>query len=167
MEKVSYSIKSIGGIAVSILTLIFGQFWFLFAFYLGLNIVDWLTGWAKARKKNEGSSSIGIRGIVKKTGYWLIIALAFGCSYIFVQMGEILSINLSFMIWLGWYTLAILIVNELVSILENLVVLGYKVPYFMIKGLKIAGNAIDAAGKKILSKASKDAIVEGVDKNVD
>lgn len=167
MEKVSYSIKSVGGIVVSFMTLLFGQFWFLFAFYLALNIVDWVTGWAKARKKDEGSSAIGIRGIAKKTGYWLIIAIAFGCSFIFVSIGEVLALNISFMIWLGWYTLAILIVNELVSILENLVDLGYKVPYFMIKGLKIAGNAIDAAGKKILSKASKDAIAEGVDKNAD
>jgi toxin secretion/phage lysis holin len=165
MEKVSYSIKSVGGVVVSILTLLFGQFWFLFAFYLALNIVDWLTGWAKARKKGEGSSAIGIRGIVKKTGYWLLIAIAFGCSFVFAKMGEVLSINLSFMIWLGWYTLAILSVNELVSILENLVELGYKVPFFMIKGLKIAGNAIDAMGRKILSKASKDVITEGEGKN--
>jgi len=151
MEKVSSSIKGAGGLIVSVMTLIFGQFWFLFAFYLGLNIADWITGWAKARKKNEGSSAIGIRGIAKKTGYWVIIAIAFGCSFVFIKLGDILGINLGFMIWMGWFTLATIIVNEIVSILENLKDLGYKVPYILIKGLKISGDFIDAAGKKLLS----------------
>lgn len=149
MERVSSSIKGIGGVVVSIMTLIFGQFWFLFAFYFGLNIADWITGWAKARKRNEGSSAIGIRGIAKKTGYWLIIIIAFGCSFVFIQLGAILNLNLGFMIWVGWFTLATLIVNELVSILENLKLLGYKVPYILIKGLKVSGDFIDTAAKKL------------------
>lgn len=152
MEKVSYQVKAIGGLIVSVMTFIFGQYWFLFAFYFGLNTTDWVTGWAKARKKNEGSSKIGIRGIIKKTGYWVIIAIAFGCSVVFIKLGEILGINLGFMIWVGWFTLATLIVNELVSILENLVDLGYKVPYLLVKGLKISSNLISNAGNKLLPK---------------
>jgi toxin secretion/phage lysis holin len=152
MEKVSKSINGIGGLFIGIMTGIFGQFWFLFAFYLALNISDWLTGWAKAKKKNEGSSAIGIKGIIKKTGYWAIIAIAFGCSFVFVKLGEILSINLGFMIWMGWFTLATLIVNELVSNLENLTQLGYKVPYVLIKGLKVSGDFIDNAVRKLLDK---------------
>lgn len=152
IEKVSNSIKYAGGIIVSIMTFIFGQYWFLFAFYLGLNIVDWITGWAKARKRNEGSSAIGIKGIIKKTGYWIIIAISFGCSFMFIKLGEILGINLSFMIWVGWFTLATLTVNELVSILENLKLLGYKIPYILMKGLKESGELIDAAAKKVFGK---------------
>lgn len=155
VEKVSYSIKGLGGILVSVMTVIFGQYWFLFAFYLGLNVADWITGWAKARKRNEGSSSIGIKGIIKKTGYWLVIAIAFGCSMVFIQLGEIINIDLGFMIWVGWFTLATLIVNEIVSILENLKLLGYKIPFVLIKGLKVSGELIDAAGKKIFGKESE------------
>lgn len=150
MEKVSTQIKLLGGLITSIMTLIFGQYWFLFAFYLGLNIVDWLTGWAKAKKKNEGSSKMGIQGILKKLGYWVIIMVAFGCSMMFVNIGDILGINLVFMLFMGWFTLATLITNEVVSILENLIVLGYKVPHILIKGLKIAGDFINNAGNKIL-----------------
>lgn len=158
VEKVSNSMKGIGGVLISIMTFVFGQYWFLFAFYFGLNIADWITGWAKARKRDEGNSRTGIKGIVKKTGYWLIIIIAFGCSLIFIQLGHILNLNLGFMIWVGWFTLATLIVNELVSILENLTLLGYKVPYIFIKGLKVSGNLIDAAGKKLFG--SKDSEVK-------
>lgn len=150
MEKVSNNIKLIGGLITSIMTLIFGQYWFLFAFYFGLNVVDWLTGWAKAKKREEGSSRVGIWGIIKKLGYWVIVMVAFGCSLMFVSIGNILGINLAFMLFMGWFTLATLIVNEVVSILENLVALGYKVPHILIKGLKIAGDFINTAGNKIL-----------------
>lgn len=167
-ERVSNSIKCLGGIIVSIMTTIFGQFWFLFAFYFALNVSDWLTGWAKARKNNEGSSAIGIKGIVKKTGYWVIIAIAFGCSLVFVEMGNILGINLGFMIWMGWFTLATLIVNELVSNLENLTQLGYRVPYVLIKGLKVSGDFIDNAVKKLLDskKPENTAEAEGDEPDV-
>ncbi len=156
VDKVSKSINGVGGILISIMTLIFGQFWFLFAFYLGLNVADWITGWAKAKKREEGSSAIGIRGIAKKTGYWLIIAIAFGCSFIFVELGNILGINLGFIIWVGWFTLATLIFNEVVSIIENLKLLGYKIPEILVKGLKVSGDFIDAAGKKIIGEEEED-----------
>ena len=156
MDKVSNQIKLLGGLITSIMTLIFGQYWFLFAFYLGLNIVDWLTGWTTAREKNEVSSKVGIRGIVKKLGYWVIIMVAFGCSMMFVSIGNILGINLVFMLFMGWFTLATLIVNEVVSILENLVALGYKVPHILIRGLKIAGDFINNAGNKILPDEKKE-----------
>lgn len=156
MEKVSSTIKGIGGVIVYTMTLIFGQYWFLFMAYLIANVIDWFTGWAKARKKNEGSSKIGIRGIIKKTGYWVIIAVAFGCSFVFIKIGEILTLNLDFMIWVGWFTLATLLTNEAVSILENLTELGYKVPYILIKGLKVSGEFIDTAVKKLFSGKGDD-----------
>jgi phage-related holin len=47
------------GVAIAILTAIFGTYWYLFAAYLGLNILDWLTGWYKAKKLKQESSAIG------------------------------------------------------------------------------------------------------------
>ena len=42
------------GAVVSIMTAVFGTYWYIFAAYLLLNILDWLTGWCKANKKHEG-----------------------------------------------------------------------------------------------------------------
>lgn len=40
----------------------------------------------------------------------------------------------------GWFTLATFIINEIRSILENLVILGVDVPSFLINGLEVASS---------------------------
>ena len=47
------------GAVVAVLSAIFGVYWYLFAGYLMLNVLDWLTGWYKARKKKQESSYRG------------------------------------------------------------------------------------------------------------
>jgi toxin secretion/phage lysis holin len=136
--------NAIVGSVVMILTAFFGQFWYLFAAFLVFNIIDWLTGWAKARKLKQESSQIGLKGILKKVGYWVIILVAFMIANILVILGqEFLGIELSFLLLFGWFTLASLMVNEVRSILENLVEMGYKVPEFLIKGLAVTERLIN------------------------
>ena len=55
-----------------------------------------------------------------------------------------LGIDLSFLHLIGWWVLAMLIVNEARSILENLVEMGYKVPEMLIKGLAVTEKLIEA-----------------------
>ena len=70
------------GAAVTIAAAILGEHWYLFAAFLALNVVDWLTGWYKANKQGVESSKVGLKGAIKKLGYWAIVAVAFelaGC----------------------------------------------------------------------------------------
>lgn len=141
-----YNVLVGGGVLV--LTALFGAYWYIFATFLVFNIFDWLTGWLKARNLKEESSKVGLSGIVKKLGYWLIIATAFIVANTFVKMGsDILNINLSFLILIGWFTLASLMVNEVRSILENFVEMGYDVPDFLIKGLAVTDKLINKANE--------------------
>lgn len=134
------------GAVVSIMTAIFGTYWYIFAAYLLLNILDWLTGWYKANKKHEESSKVGLKGALKKLGYWAVILVAFVIAEVFVALGnDVLGVNLAFLTMIGWFTLAMLLVNEARSILENLVEMGYKVPEVLIKGLAITEKMIEAA----------------------
>ncbi len=119
------------------MTNLFGVQWILFASYLLLNVIDFITGCIKARVNKTESSSIGLKGIVKKVGYWLLILVAFTISYMISNIGEIIGIQLSYITLFGWFTLACLTINEIRSILENLVEIGIEVPYFLVKGLKI------------------------------
>lgn len=138
------------GAAVALLSAVFGVYWYVFLAYLVLNVLDWLTGWYKSRKLKEESSKVGLIGIVKKLGYWVIIAVAFIVSSVFVAMGrDLLHIDLSFLTMIGWFTLALLLVNEVRSILENLVECGYNVPAILIKGLAVT--------EKLINKDSEDA----------
>lgn len=133
------------GAAVTILTAVFGVYWYFFAAFLVLNIVDWLTGWYKARKKKVESSKVGAHGAFKKLGYWAVVLVAFVISGCFVHIGnDFLNVNLNFLNMIGWWVLAMLIINEARSILENLVELGYKVPDILIKGLAVTEKLIAA-----------------------
>ena len=133
------------GAIVAVLSAIFGIYWYLFAGYLMLNVLDWLTGWYKARKKKQESSYRGVQGIAKKTGYWVIILVAFLIPALFINFcQDLLGINLGFLVLLGWFTLATLLINEIRSILENLVECGYEVPDFLIRGLAITEKLIHA-----------------------
>ena len=137
--------NAIVGTAVAILTAVFGIYWYVFAAFLLLNVIDWLTGWYKSYKKKEESSKTGLIGIVKKLGYWAIILVAFIISGVFVHLGnDVLGINLAFLTMIGWWVVAMLIVNEARSILGNLVECGYNVPAVLVKRLAVTEKIMNA-----------------------
>lgn len=132
------------GAVIALFTTIFGAYWYIFAAYMVLNVFDWLTGWYKSRRARQESSAIGLKGIVKKLGYWILIAVAFIVSTVFVKLGQdVLHVDLAFLNMIGWFTLACLMVNEVRSIIENLVELGYNVPLVLIKGLAVTEELIN------------------------
>lgn len=60
-----------------------------------------------------------------------------------MELGSKLNINLDFIIFFGWFTLACLIINETRSIIENLTEIGIKVPKFLKSGLKVYQDILD------------------------
>ena len=135
----------IGGVVMTALTAALGKYWFLFVGLLICNIVDWVSGWMKSRMKGESCSKVGAIGAMKKVWYWVVIGIAFFVGFSFQQMGQTIGVPLDFMHFVGWFTLANYLVNEIRSILENLVEMEVPVPAFLVKGLRIAAEKIDAA----------------------
>lgn len=131
-----------GGI-VGVLSYMFGEHWTLFAAYLLLNVGDWLTGWLKSRINGRTSSVLGFKGVLKKVGHWLLIALAFGVSVIFVEIGNVIGVDLGVTTILGWFVLANLTINEIRSIIENFVEAGIPVPGVLTKGLAVAVELLE------------------------
>ncbi len=148
MEKIINKINTLWGGAVAALSALLGDFWYLFAAFLLLNAVDYITGIIKARMTCRENSARGLLGIIKKVGYWVVIALAFFISFSFENMGSLIGINLGFMKMMGWFTLATFIMNEIRSILENLVILGVDVPKFLIDGLEVAAKLSESKENK-------------------
>ena len=130
------------GFIVALLSYFLGENWYLFVAYLALNVGDEVTGWIKSKQQHKLSSSKGSEGILKKFGYWGLICLSFGMSYVFSHIGKTLGIDLHITTLIGWFVLASLIINEARSILENLVEAGIEIPKILINGLEIADKAI-------------------------
>ncbi len=146
--KLNYVISIITGVLSAIL----GDFWFLFVFLLGLNIIDYITGIMKARYLKRESSKKAMKGFVKKFLIWCLVAMGFGLGITFQKIGEVIGINLHIMMAIGWFILAHCILNEIRSILENMVELdkGHLVPNWLIKGLEVTNKILDKKANNIV-----------------
>ena len=117
-------------------------------------VVDYLTGWIKAAFfLKEWSSKTGLQGIIKKAMYFVLIGVAFMVGYGIKELGVQIGFDLGFSIYIGWYTVAVLLINELTSILENLyVIMPGKIPIWLVKILKIADDKLDHKINDIVCK---------------
>lgn len=145
LENLNYmdSYNAVVGAIVTFLTFIFGKHWYLFAAFLLLNVIDWITGWMKSRINNRSNSTAGWKGVLKKIGYWLMILVSFVASAVFIEIGVTLGIDLGITTLLGYFVLASLLVNEMRSIVENFVEAGYNVPKVLTNGLEVADKIIN------------------------
>ena len=132
----------LGGI-VAVLTFVFGEHWYLFAIFLLFNVIDWITGWMKSRMNGTENSVAGWKGVLKKIGYWLMIVVAFAMAAVFIEIGNVISVDLGITSLLGWFVLASLMVNEVRSIVENFVEAGFNVPMILQNGLEVADRVIN------------------------
>jgi toxin secretion/phage lysis holin len=148
MQTVTDSYNAFLGTIIAILTMVFGEHWFIFALFLLLNVADWLTGWMKSRINGVENSVAGWKGVLKKLGYWLMIIVAFAIAAGLIEIGKVINIDLGITTLLGWFVLASLIVNEARSILENFVEAGYDVPTVLTKGLQVADQKLNGTDEE-------------------
>lgn len=121
-------------------------------FFLILNVVDFYYGRKKAKETETLNSKVGAKGISKKVSYWVVIGVAFYMSSLFIDLGAKIGINTQFMTLFGWFVLITYMLNEITSIVENLVILGYNVPDIFIKGLNAIKHNVNTAGEKEIPK---------------
>lgn len=137
------SYNAVTGAIIAFLTFVFGEHWILFALFLFFNVIDYITGWMKSRLNKKENSVKGLQGVLKKLGYWIMIMISFSASVLFIEIGNTLGIDLGITTLLGWFVLASLAINELRSIVENLVEAGYNIPNVLTKGLEVADKLVN------------------------
>lgn len=154
MKKMDYAnaiidtYNLVAGAIVAVLSYILGEHWILFVAFLLLNVADWITGWMKSRINKKENSVAGWKGVLKKLGYWLMVAVAFGASAVFIEIGRTIGIDLGVTTLLGWFVLASLLINEIRSIIENFVEAGFNVPKILTKGLEVADKIVNQEEEK-------------------
>jgi toxin secretion/phage lysis holin len=107
-------------------------------------IIDYCTGLAGAYVTGTLNSRIGVKGIVKKVGYIALVAVGMVADYLIttalVQVGIDLKINYC----VGMIITIWLIINELISILENLSEIGIPLPNFFVNLIKRLKNTVES-----------------------
>ena len=106
-------------------------------------VIDYVTGMAGAAYSGKLSSRVGVLGILKKAGYLALVAVGMVADYLIgsalLKIGIDLQINYCFgMIIAVW-----LIINELISILENLGELDVPLPGFLVNIIKSLKNKVE------------------------
>lgn len=110
---------------------------------IGVMIVDYMSGMLKAWGNEELSSRVGLRGIVKKLCYLMLVCVAGVVDWLIYSGLRQVGITLNFGFCFGLIVTIWLIINELISILENLEALKVPMPGFLSKIIKHLQTAVE------------------------
>ena len=111
-------------------------------------IVDYITGMIKAYMRFQLNSKIGFRGILKKISYFIIVAVGMGIDWL-IQYGlSEIGITYSIGFSVACFVIIWLIINELISILENVSSFGVALPSFLLTLIKRLKKTVDEKEEK-------------------
>lgn len=115
-------------------------------------IIDYVTGMAQAYVSHTLNSRIGVVGIIKKISYITAVAVGIVADYLISSALTEVGIDIKINYCIGMIVTIWLIINELISVLENLAEIGIPLPNFLVsivKRLKIVvENKTDEDKKK-------------------
>lgn len=113
-------------------------------------LLDYATGMTKAWNAGELSSRVGLRGILKKVGYLVIVGVAAVVDWLLRYGADTLGWDWPVEFLFASIVIIWLVINELLSILENVSAIGAPVPGFLqalLKKLKV--HTEDTAADKL------------------
>lgn len=113
---------------------------------------DYLSGVTAAWIKGELSSRVGIIGIVKKVAYALIIVVGIVVDWVIQTAAEKIGIDAGNFYYFALLVIVWLIVNECISILENVSRIGVPIPPFLLKLTQKLKSTTESKGDELSEK---------------
>ncbi|MEM1485351.1 phage holin family protein [Oscillospiraceae bacterium PP1C4] len=113
-------------------------------------VLDYITGMTAGWLSNTLSSRIGILGIIKKLCCFVIIAVAMMADWAIWQAGAYLGIQTKIQGFLALLIIIWLLINELISILENIGRIGVKYPEWLMNLLEHLKQTTESSGQDVL-----------------
>lgn len=104
---------------------------------VGCNVIDYFTGICAAKYRTEHISSYkGIRGIIKKVCMWLLVVIGAWIDILINYAIHTADIELTIPFIVATVVAVWLVVNEIISILENMIDIGVDMPPFLLPLVK-------------------------------
>ncbi len=116
--------------------------------------IDYLTGMTKAWITGELSSRVGVLGIIKKVGYLTAVCVAGIIDWLLISGLKQVGISIGLSYFMGLMVTIWFIVNECISILENLSTLGVPMPAFLVAMVHRLKIVVDEKGEENNTKRS-------------
>ena len=114
-----------------------------FVVLLVVMITDYFTGMAEAYVNKTLNSRIGVVGILKKIGYIVAVAVGVVADYLITNALVKIGIDINVSGYIGLVVTIWFIINELISILENLTEIGTPLPKFLVNLVKRLKITVD------------------------
>lgn len=116
---------------------------------VGCNLIDYATGLAAAKYRQDGgiSSYKSIRGIFKKVGMWLLVIVGSFMDVLIQYAVECVGLGLTVPFVVATLVAVWLVVNEIISILENLIDIGVNMPPFLMPIVKYIKKQVEEKAK--------------------
>lgn len=111
-------------------------------------LLDYCTGMARAWASAELSSRVGVLGIIKKLLYLVAVAVAVVVDWIIQTAAARAGINAVGVHFVGLLVAIWLILNECISILENISALGVPIPEFLQKIIQRLKQTTETEGEE-------------------
>lgn len=115
---------------------------------VGCNLTDYVTGLLAVPYRTESVSSYkGIRGIIKKVCMWLLVLVGAWIDILINYAIECAGIDFALPFVVATVVAIWLVVNEIISILENILDIGVQMPPFLLPVVKYIKKQVeDKAG---------------------
>ena len=101
------------------------------------NVFDYVTGIMASKYRGQTIDSYkGLRGIIKKVCMWMLIGVGALIDWLIIYAGNTIGITIPVSFIIACIVAVWLIANEIISILENMVDIGVKIPPFLLPIVK-------------------------------
>ncbi|MGN1434066.1 MAG: phage holin family protein [Ruminococcus sp.] len=107
-------------------------------------LIDYGTGMAQAYVSHTLNSRIGVTGIIKKIGYIIAVTVGIVADYLISSALVNCGIEVTINCCIGMIVTVWFIINELISILENLSEIGTPLPKFLVAIVKRLKTTVEA-----------------------
>ena len=133
-KSMEYVVSAVAGVFFSF----FGILAIPLALLIPCNIIDYFTGlMAAPNREDKGISSYkSMRGITKKISMWLLVIVGAMIDALLKYSAETLGFTVPFDFLVACVVSIWIVCNEIISILENMVDIGIKLPGFLMPLVK-------------------------------
>lgn len=111
---------------------------------------DYISGMIRAWVKDELCSRVGVVGIVKKVDYLLAVAVAIVTDWVVQTAAGQLGVDFGRFFFFGLLVTIWLVLNECISILENIAQIGVPLPSFLVAVAKKLKKTTEDRGEDLL-----------------
>lgn len=115
---------------------------------VGCNLIDYITGLIASKYRQEQINSYkGMRGIIKKVCMWLLVVVGAMVDVLIRYAAETMGLAIQIPFIVATLVAVWIVVNEIISILGNMIDIGVELPPFLMPIVKRIKKEVEEVGE--------------------